>query len=63
MEEPTLMETLQLEMEYEEKKYEFAQWHRPIEEIIIIQKQIEYPKITMEAIQDRYHSEDMVTLV
>jgi hypothetical protein len=41
--ELTLIEVLQLEIEYEEKNYKHALLtHKPIDEILIIAKQIEY---------------------
>ena len=56
--ELTLIEVLQLEIEYEEKNYKHALLtHKPIDEILIIAKQIEYIKVTLEAIQHRYDSD------
>ena len=56
--ELSLVEAMQLEIEYEEKKYEHAlTTKQPIEDILIIQKRIEYLKVTLEAIEERYANE------
>ena len=53
--ELTLIEALQVEIGYEEIRYERALLtHKPIDEIVIIQKRIEYLKVTLEAIEERY---------
>jgi len=53
--ELTLAEALQAEIEYEEKRYEHALFAgEPIGQIQVIQKQIEYLKVTLEKIQERY---------
>jgi hypothetical protein len=57
--ELTLKETLQIEIEFEEKKREYAfVEHKSIDEIVIIQKRIEYLKVTLEDIQERYNTDE-----
>jgi hypothetical protein len=53
--ELTLAEALRSEIEYEEKRYEHALFTgKPIEQLQVIQKQIEYLKTTLEIIEERY---------
>jgi hypothetical protein len=55
MKELTLTEALQAEIENQESRYEHTLFAgKPIEELQIIQKEIEYLKITLQKVQKRY---------
>jgi hypothetical protein len=59
--ELTLIEVLQIEIECEEARYKYALVaNKPIEQIQMIQKRIEYLKVTLETIQERYNTDKKI---
>jgi hypothetical protein len=53
--ELTIVEALQVEIEYNEKRYDHALFAgKPIEELRMIQKEIEYLQVTLEKVKERY---------